>query len=67
MAQTTAEGRIARAALYIEPDLYTLMQREAEASGDTISNWMRKLVMADLMGKNRISQDLLLKLASGPR
>lgn len=63
----STDGRISRLASYIEPDLQLLVQREAEQSGDTISNWMRKLILEDLMKKGKITPELMLKLASGGR
>lgn len=67
MTQVITDGRISRLASYIEPDLYALVQQEANAAGDTISNWLRRLILAELDKAGKISPELMRKLASGGR
>lgn len=62
-----ADGRISRLASYVEPDIYSLVQKEASEVDDTISNWIRRLILNHLTTEGKISPALMLKLASGSR
>lgn len=58
-------GRAARAAAYVEPELYVLIQEVADAEGLSFSAWLRQLIIKDLVTRNKMSPDLLMKLAMG--
>jgi len=49
----------------MEPDLFSIVQRLAERDRETLSSWLRKLIIKELMARGEISNDLLLRLAAG--
>lgn len=62
---TTVTDRISSAKVYLEPDIYLLAQKEAEKVDQTLSGWIRKLILAKLLEKGVLSQELILKIATG--
>lgn len=62
---TTVTDRISSAKVYLEPDVYTLAQQEAEKSDETLSGWVRKLILAKLLEKGVLTPELILKIATG--
>lgn len=65
MATVSTSDKISHAKTYMEPDLYIIVQRMAERERETVSSWLRKLIIKELMQRGEISQDLLLRLAAG--
>lgn len=59
------EGRIARAAAYVEPEVYVIMQELAIADGKTFSAWLRGLIIKELIARNKLPQELMVKLVLG--
>lgn len=60
----TVKGRIGRAACYLEPEVYVRAQAVADKEGDSLSSWVRKLILTDLVNKGQLTQEQLLKLAT---
>lgn len=60
---TTVTDRISSAKVYLEPDVYTLAQKEAEKADETLSGWIRKLILSKLLEKGVLTPDLILKIA----
>lgn len=58
-----ANGRIARLGTYIEPNLHTMAQQEAASQGKSVSNYLRELVINDLIAKEKIDHKTLVELA----
>ena len=65
MSTISTSDKISHVKSYLEPDLFYLVQRMAERDRETLSSWLRKLIIKELMSRNEISQDLLLRLAAG--
>ena len=63
--QTTITDRISSAKVYLEPDLYYIAQRVADKDDETLSSWIRKLILRELLSRNEVSPDLIMKLAVG--
>lgn len=61
----TVSDRISHAKVYMEPAIATIAARVAEKEAGSMSSWLRKLVLQELIAKNEIPQDLLVKLALG--
>ena len=62
---TTVTDRISSAKVYLEPDLYDLVHQEAKKKDETMSSWIRKLILAELLSRGVVSQELILKIATG--
>lgn len=55
--------RISRSAVYMEPALHDLLTREAALEDESVSNWLRKLVLKELNARGKVPFDLLMQLA----
>jgi hypothetical protein len=64
MAASTTD-KIFHAKVYLEPDLYTIVQRVADKDRESLSPWLRKLILKELIARGEVPQDILIKLASG--
>lgn len=62
---TTVTDRISSAKIYLEPDIYTLAQQEAKKEDVTLSHWVRKLMIAELLKREVLTPDIVLKIATG--
>jgi hypothetical protein len=62
---TTVTDRISSAKVYLEPDIYTLAQQQAKKEDETLSNWIRKLILAELLKREVLTPDVILKIATG--
>jgi hypothetical protein len=59
------EGRIARAAAYLEPEVYVIVQELAVAENKTFSAWLRQLIIKELVDRDKLPKDLMVKLLMG--
>lgn len=56
--------RICRIATYVEPDVADIIEAEAKQAGDTVSGWLRTVILNSLIDQGAISPDLLRRLAT---
>lgn len=61
----STSDKISHVKAYMEPDLFSIVQKNAERDRETLSSWLRKLIIKELMARGEITQDLLLRLAAG--
>lgn len=59
----TIDDRLQRAVTYLEPALFDVASKEV-GSTLSVSSWLRKLVIEELRRRDKLSLDLLVKLAS---
>jgi len=64
MTLSTAD-KISHVKAYMEPDLYAIVERLSKKDRETLSGWLRKLIIKELMERGEIDQNLLLRLAAG--
>jgi len=64
MAVSTSD-KIFHAKVYLEPDLYTIVQKVADKDKESLSPWLRKLILKELIARGEIPQEVLIRLASG--
>lgn len=62
---TTVTDRISGAKAYLEPDLYYIVMEEAKKEDITVSNWMRKLIIKELLERKVLPQEIIMKIAVG--
>jgi len=66
MAVSSATNdKIFHAKVYLEPDLYGIVQRVADKDKESLSPWLRKLILKELISRGEVPQEILIKLASG--
>ena len=61
----STSDKISHVKAYMEPDLFSIVQKMAERDRETLSSWLRKLIIKELMQRGELSTDLLLRLAAG--
>lgn len=61
----STSDKISHVKSYMEPDLFSIVQRLAERERETLSSWLRKLIIKELLTRGELSNDLLLRLAAG--
>lgn len=64
-AAVTDLGRASRANVYFEPELYFLLQKVALNEGKSFSTLVRGIVVQNLLSKNQIPADLMIRLLTG--
>lgn len=60
----TINDKISRAGVYLEPAVYSLVQKAAEESNESVSAWIRRMIVTTLHEQGKIDNAMLLKLAS---
>lgn len=60
-------ARICHLAGYVEPVLFMAVQQYVESNGDSISNYLRTLVVNDLLEKGVITSKTLKELVTATK
>lgn len=53
-----------RAGVYMEPELFAIASVAAEKEGETLSNWIRTLIMLRLKDTGHLTDEMIFKMAS---
>jgi hypothetical protein len=57
-------ARTAQAHTYVEPELLVKMESACKESGEAVSKYIRRLVLKDLIDRQRLSSEEVMELAS---